>query len=218
MIPHRRLSLAAGLLYLATFATSIPAALLNAPLLAGAAEPSAFAAQWSAVLEVLLAVSCIGTAVVLAPVVRRVSEPAALGFVASRTLEAGIIAVGVIAVLTLSGMRATGTDAADPLAQALVGVHTWSFLIGPGFLPAINALCLAPALLRGRLVPRAIPLIGIIGIPLLATSAGATLFGVFGQTSPLAAVAALPITIWELSLGLWLAIRGFRRDAVERLL
>ncbi|WP_227000895.1 DUF4386 domain-containing protein [Protaetiibacter intestinalis] len=216
MPAHRRLSLAAGLLYLATFAASIPAALLYAPLLAGAARPDPVAARTAALLEVALALSCIGTAVVLAPVVRRVSEVAALGFVAARTLEAGIIVLGVVAVLTLSGVRATAAPD-DAVAQALVEVHRWAFLLGPGLIPAINALFLAPALFRARFVPRAIPLVGMVGIPLLLASASATVFGVFDQTSPPAALAAAPIALWELGLGLWLSIRGFRADAVERL-
>ncbi|MFT4283740.1 MAG: DUF4386 domain-containing protein [Protaetiibacter sp.] len=217
MPAHRRLALTAGLLYLATFATSIPAAALYAPLLAGAAHPDPTGIRVAALLEVLLAVTCIGTAVVLAPVVRRVSEVAAFGFAAARTLEASIIVLGVVTVLVLAGARAAGVDADDPLAASLVEAHRWAFLLGPGLIPAVNALFLAPALLRGRLVPRAIPLVGIVGIPLLAASACATLFGAFDQTSPVAAAAAAPIALWELSLGLWLTFRGFRPSAVERL-
>lgn len=217
MPAHRRLSLAAGLLYLATFVTSIPAAALYAPLLAGAADADPAAARWGAVLEVALALTCIGTAVVLAPVVRRVSEVASLGFVAARTLEAAIIVLGIAAVLALSAARAAGAAADEPVAAMLVELHRWAFLIGPGLIPAINALCLAPALYRGRLVPRAIPIAGMVGIPLLLASATATLLGVFDQTSPLAAAFAAPIALWELALGLWLTFRGFRADAVERL-
>src|SRR5690606_27396544 len=151
------------------------AALLYAPLLAGEGQPDAVAVRVSAVLEVLLALACIGTAVVLAPIVSRVSETAALGFIAARTLEASIIVLGVIAVLSLLGMRVAGLAADDPVAAVLVEVQRWAFLLGPGLIPAVNALCLAPALLRARLVPRVIPIVGIIAIPLLAASACATL-------------------------------------------
>ncbi|MCS0500023.1 DUF4386 domain-containing protein [Protaetiibacter mangrovi] len=217
MPDHRRLSLAAGVLYLLTFVTSIPAAALYVPLLAGGAHPDPSPTATGAVLEIVLAVSCIGTAVVLAPVVRRVSEVAALGFVAARTTEAALILVGVATVLTLSALRVAGAAADDPSAELLVEAHRWAFLLGPGLIPAINALCLAPALYRGRLVPRAIPIVGMIGIPLLLASATATVFGVFEQTSPLAAAAAAPIALWELSLGLWLTFAGFRNTAVDAL-
>ena len=148
----RALAATAGALYLVTIATSIPAAALNAPLLAGAAEVDPTAAAWSAVLEVVLALSCIGTAVVLFPLIRRAGEVGALGFVAARTLEAAVIVTGVIAVLSLSGLREAGLASDDPVSLLLVELHRWAFLLGPGLIPAVNALCLAPVLYRARLV------------------------------------------------------------------
>lgn len=215
MTPDRKLALSAGVLYLVTIVTSIPAAALEAPLLAGTVDPSA--AAWAVALEVLLALSCIGTAVVLYPITRRVSQVGALGFVAARTLEAGIIVTGALSVLALLELNDAGAATGDPAVRLLVSVHDGAFLLGPGLIPAINALCLAPVLFRARLVPRVIPLVGMVGIPLLVASAVATLFGAIDQLSPIAAVAAAPIALWELSLGLWLTIRGFRREAVGRL-
>ncbi len=207
---------AGGALYLVTIVTSIPAAALKAPLLAGAdADPAA--AAWSAVLEVVLALSCIGTAVVMFPVLRRAGEVGALGFVTARTLEAAIIVTGVISVLSMSSLRGAGVASDDAVSLLLVEVHRWAFLLGPGLIPAINALCLAPLLYRARLVPRVIPLVGMIGIPLLLASATATMFGLFTQTSPVAAALAAPIALWELSLGIWLVVKGFRPDALARL-
>jgi len=213
----RTLAAAGGALYLVTIVTSIPAAALKAPLLAGAADADPTAAAWSAVLEVVLALACIGTAVVMFPVLRRAGEIGALGFVTARTLEAAIIATGVIAVLSLSSLRDAGLASDDPVSLLLVDVHRWAFLLGPGLIPAVNALCLAPLLYRARLVPRVIPLVGMLGIPLLTASAVATMFGLFAQTSPVAAALAAPIALWELSLGVWLVARGFRPDAVARL-
>jgi len=213
----RALATAGGILYLVTIVTSIPAAALNAPLLAGAADADPTAAAWSAVLEVVLALSCIGTAVVLYPVLRRAGEIGALGFVTARTLEAAIIVSGVITVLSLSSLREAGLASDDPISSLLVELHRWAFLLGPGLIPAVNALCLAPTLYRARLVPRVIPLVGMIGIPLLVFSAVATVFGLFAQTSPVAAALAAPIALWELSLGIWLVARGFRPDAIARL-
>ena len=216
MSSPRALAATAGALYLVTFVTSIPAAALNAPLLAGTdVEPAASAA--ASVLEVLLALACIGTAVVLFPLIRRAGEIGALGFVASRTLEAGVIITGVVAVLSLSSLREAGTASDDPVALLLVEAHRWAFLLGPGLIPAVNALCLAPVLYRARLLPRVIPVVGMIGIPLLTASAFATVFGLFDQTSPVAAALAAPIALWELALGVWLVVRGFRPDAVARL-
>ena len=207
----RRLAFVAGALYLLTVVTSIPALALKDPVLAdpATAAAGATALHWAAGLEMVLALACIGTAVALFPVVRRVDEATALGFVGSRTLEAAIIVMGVLAMLSVT--------VAGPAAQALVGMHDWAFLLGPGTLPAVNALLLAPLLLRAGLVPRIIPIIGLIGAPLLLGAAVGILFGVIDQVSAAGFLSAVLIAAWEIALGFWLLLKGFNTDAVERL-
>jgi hypothetical protein len=129
--------------------------------------------------------------------------------VGSRTLEASTIVMGILAMLTVS--------AAGPTAQALVAVRDWAFLVGPGTLPAVNALLLAPLLLRAGLVPRIIPLIGLIGAPMLLAASVGILFGVIEQVSAWGFLAALLIAAWEIALGFWLVIKGFNVDALNRL-
>jgi hypothetical protein len=227
MVATRRLALVAGVLYLVTFVTAIPALALKAAILdpafvLGAGESSGV--LWAGVLEVLLAVACIGTALALYPIVRRHSEPAALGFLSARILEAAIILVGVISMLAIVTLRADLGGAADAeaaslvvTAAALVAVHDQAFLLGPGLIPAINALLLGWVLYRTHLVPRSIPALGLIGAPLLAASALATVFGIWEQVSVVAAMAAVPIALWELTLGIWLVAKGFRPDAIAAL-
>lgn len=207
----RRLAFIAGALYLLTVVTSIPALALKDPVLAdpATAAAGATALHWAAGLEMVLALACIGTAVALFPVVRRVDEATALGFVGSRTLEAAIIVMGVLAMLSVT--------VAGPAAQALVGMHDWAFLLGPGTLPAVNALLLAPLLLRAGLVPRIIPIIGLIGAPLLLGAAVGILFGVIDQVSAAGFLSAVLIAAWEIALGFWLLLKGFNAEAVERL-
>ncbi|MFH7322684.1 DUF4386 domain-containing protein [Aeromicrobium sp. JJY06] len=201
----RRTAFWAGVLYLLTFVTSIPAVALKGGLLDDPGSASAIGpARTGAALELVLAAACVGTAVVLYPVVRAHGERAALGFVAARVLEASMILVGVLVVLTF----AEGV-VGEEVAPALVGLHDAAFLVGPGAVPALNALLLAPLLLRGGLVPRAIPLIGLVGAPLLLVSALGAVAGWIDQVSVLAGLLALPIAAWELSLGLWLLVRGF---------
>lgn len=209
MTRTRRLAFIAGALYLLTVVTSIPALALKDPVLADPTSAGAAALQWAAALEFVLALACIGTAVALFPVLRRVDEATALGFVGSRTLEAAIIVIGVIAML--------GVLVAGPAAPALVSMHDWAFLLGPGTIPAVNALLLAPLLLRAGLVPRALPLMGLVGAPLLLAASVGTLFGIIDQVSPVGFLSALLIAAWEIGLGFWLVIKGFNPDAVERL-
>lgn len=195
----RRLARTAGILYLLTFATSIPALALKSPVLAGStASDAAALARAGALLEIVLALACVGTAVALYPLLRRAVPALALGFVASRLLEAGLVLLGIAALLVV-------VTTGDPAAVAL---HDAAFLLGPGLLPAVNALLLGTALLRTRLVPRLIPVVGLIGAPLLLASAAATLLGAFDQVSPVAAMLALPIAAWEFALGVWLTVRA----------
>lgn len=208
MISHRRLAIIAGALYLVTFATSIPALAIKTPFLEGAAGGAS--AQWAAVLEIALALSCIGTAVAFYPIGRAYNPALSLGFVTSRLLEASLVATGVIALLSLMTLRAGDSGAGDGVDAALVAVHDWAFLVGPGFMPAVNAALFGAVLFRARLVPRIIPIVGFIGAPLLATSATLTLFGVVDQVSAIAAATAFPIALWELSIGVWLIVKGVK--------
>ncbi|MGH9226919.1 MAG: DUF4386 domain-containing protein [Acidimicrobiales bacterium] len=175
--------------------------------------------MWGAFLEIFCALTGIGTAVVLFPVVKRQNETAALGFVTARVVEAGMILVGVLSVLSLVTLHQSGASGAEAAslvgnARSLVAVHDWTFLLGPGMIPAVNALCLGYVLYRSRLVPRILPILGFIGAPILFAFSTATLFGLVDQVSAAAAVTALPIATWEFSLGVWLVVKGFKPSPI----
>jgi hypothetical protein len=215
--PMRTVALAGGVAYLVTFAASIPQLALFADLVA---DPAGFittpgsntAVLWGSWLEIVTAAACIATAVALYPVTRRVSRTAAIGFVTSRVVEAVLILVGVLCVLTVVTLRAsaTGSDGLALTGTALVAMRQWTFLVGPGLIAGVNALLLGYVMYRSRLVPRIIPIIGLVGAPLILLSATVTLFGGWGQLSLAGGLCALPIAVWEFSLGLWLTVKGFR--------
>jgi hypothetical protein len=220
----RKTALIAGVFYLVTFASSIPAVFLLEPVLnhpdyvvSGGNDTSVV---WGCLLDLLNAFACVGTAVALFPVVKRQNESLALGFVTARLFEAAVIAIGVVsllAVVTLRQTVAAGAAEAGSLVsagQALVAVRDWTFLLGPGTVPAVNAVLLGYLLFRSRLVPRIIPILGLIGAPLLLVSATMTMFGINNQVSVLSAITTLPIFLWELSLGLYLTFKGFKPSPV----
>jgi hypothetical protein len=215
----RKTALVAGALYLITFATSIPARILFGPvkdpnyiLGPGVADTQVLFAGF---LDVMLALACIGTAVALYPVVKRQNEGVALGFVGSRTLEAAIIVTGVIALLSVVTLRQAGAGADALVAgQALVAVYNWAFLFGPGFMACVNALLLGSLLYRSGLVPRIIPLVGLNGAPLLFASDLAVMFGLWEQVSLPAGIATVPIALWEVSLGVYLVVKGFKPSPI----
>jgi Domain of unknown function (DUF4386) len=222
MDPMRKVALAGGIAYLITFAASIPQLALFADVIDDptgyiGAPRSNTALLWGSWLEVVTAAACVGTAVALYPVTRRVSRTAAIGFVTSRVIEATLILVGVVSLLSIvtlqddfAGASGAQADALGVTGATLVAMRQWTFLLGPGLIAGINALFLATALYRGRLVPRVIPTIGLIGAPIILVSATATIFGLWGQTSTVGALCALPIAVWEFSLGVWLTVKGFK--------
>src|SRR5918998_3231520 len=222
----RRTSLAAGILYLVTF-VSIPTLALyqdvrgKTDFVLGAGSDTGVLVAASS--EVVVALAGIGTAVVLFPVAKRVSETAALGFVTSRVVEGVLIIVGVVSVLTLLTLRTdvASTAGADPASllttgHTLAAVYDWTFLLSQSLMPVVNALCLGYVLYRSGLVPRILPTIGLIGAPLLLAADIAIFFGVFDRTGPIA-LAALLIAAWGFSLGVYLTVKGFRPSAVAAL-
>ncbi|HLM07636.1 MAG TPA: DUF4386 domain-containing protein [Blastococcus sp.] len=223
----RRTSLTAGILYLLTF-VSIPTLALYQPVLEHAdfilGVGSDTGVRWAALSEVVVALACIGTAVVLFPVARRQSETAALGFVAARVLEAGLIIVGVVNVLTVVTLRqdlagSAGADSASLVTtgSALGAAYDWTALLSQSLIPVFNALFLGYVLYRSGLVPRILPTLGFIGAPLLLASDIAIFFGLYDRMSPIAALLVIPIAVWEFSLGVYLVVKGFRPAAVAAL-
>jgi hypothetical protein len=216
MTADRKAALIAGVFYIATFVFSIPALGLYAGVLddpsfvLGAGSDQGV--LWGGVIEILTALTGIGTAVAVYSVIKRHGPARALGFVASRTLEAAMIFTGVLAVLSVYTLRQHGGDPATltTTADALVALKDWTFLLGPGLAASVNALCFATVLYQTRLVPRWIPTVGLIGAPLLVTSSTVTLFGGWEQVSSAGLLLALPIAFWEFSVGVYMLVRGFR--------
>jgi Domain of unknown function (DUF4386) len=223
--PTRNNARAGGIFYLITFAASLPALLLLDPILT---NPDYIISAghdtqvlWACLLDFVNALACIGTAVAVFPVVKRVNESLALGFVLSRMVEAAVIVIGVIALLTVVVLRQdlAGSAGADASAltvtgQALVTGRDWTFLLGPGFMACINAVLFGTLMYRSGLVPRIIPTMGLVGAPLLLTANLLSFFGHNTQTSMWTMIVTLPIAAWELSVGFYMTFKGFRRTAI----
>jgi hypothetical protein len=221
MTCDRRRTLAAGLCYLATF-VAIPTLALYEPLRSatGSIESgAAAAARWAAVLEIVVALAGVGTAVALYPVVGRIERATASAFIAARTLEGAMILVGVASMLTLvqmsTGDSPLGPDALATQHQVSVALYDWAFTLGQSLMPGINALLIGSLLWRGRMVPRVIPLIGLVGAPFHLLAVGLTIMGAIDRLSPLTVVGAAPIALWELSLGVYLVAKGLRISSAD---
>ena len=222
MSSMRKTALVAGVLYLLTFISSIPAVFLQGPVLTdpnfiigGAGADTQV--RLGALFDIVNSLTAIGTAVALYAVIRRQNQGFAIGFVSSRLFEGTVLMIGVISILsivTLQQPGATGAEATLLVStqQTLVTVRNWTFVLGTG-VPALNAVLLGWIMYKSRLVPRAIPVIGLIGAPLFTSWIIGYILGVTDSGTAWHAIGVAPIFVWELSLGLWMTFKGFRKDA-----
>ena len=218
MTSARRTAVAAGVLFLITEVSAIAGLALYQPVLADPGYVGGAGADGRVLLGALCALvliaAIIGTAVTLYPVIRRQNEGLALGHVAGRILEAAIITVGIVSVLSLVTLRQNGAAAgADEgalvaVGQALVAIHDWTFLLGPSVVLGMNTLLLAYLVYRSDLAPRPIAVLGLVGGPLVTASAIAVLFGLYGPVAH--AISALPVFAWEVSFAVYLIVKGFK--------
>jgi hypothetical protein len=168
---------------------------------------------WAALLEFLLIIANIGTAVVLYPIAKRQSKVLALGYVSARIMECVFLAAGIIFVLGVVSLRQDSPGAVD-LAVSLAALKEWTFLFGPGFVvPFGNGLILGYLMYKSGLVPRPMTWFGLIGGAILLISSLNTLFGSWEAGSAMPALLVAPEFIWEGFLGIYCAIWGFRRDS-----
>ena len=217
MTSLRKTSLVAGVSCLLTF-VSIPTLALYGPVRGpnfilgpGPDTPVIL----GVLLEMIVGLAGIGTAVSLYPVVRRQGEARALGFVASRVLEAATIYVGIFSLMSIVTLRQSGAGAgALATGQGLAAQYHWTFFFAQSFIPAVNGVLLGSLLYPSRLVPRWLPVLGFVGAALLVASWFAILSGLLRAVSPVAALAALPIATWEFSLGVYLTFWGFKPSPI----
>jgi len=212
-----------GVLYLITFLTSIPALILFQPVLD---DPVGYIAGgghdkrilFGAFLELLLIIANIGTAVVIVPIMWRRYKDLSIGYVTARIFECTFILVGIVSVLGIITLRnqAAGADEGT-VAYTLAALKDWTFLLGPGWVVGWgNGLILGYMMYRSQLVPRPWPWLGMIGGPLLILTGTAILFGGNEPSSGLRGlqgIATIPEAAWELFLGVYCTIWGFRKEA-----
>jgi hypothetical protein len=221
MASHRKISLVAGVLYLLTF-VSMPigflySAILNDPnYIVGSGTDTAVII--GGILEIIVALAGIGTAVALFSVVKKQNEGVALGFIGARVLEASTIFADVVCLLAVVTLRRAGVGADALLTGKMLVVLYGLFRLGQNLMPAVNDLLLGSLLYQARLVPRVLPLLGLIGAPLLIANTIIVMFGITsGPLYLLTGIGVLPIALFEFSLGVWLTVKGFNSSAIATL-
>ena len=212
-----------GVLYLITFVTSILGLALYETVLR---HPVSYIAGgghdkqvlFGAVLELLLIIANIGTAVVIFPIVRRQNEELAIGYVTARVFESMFILVGIVCMLEIITLRSQVAGGAEgTVAYTLAGMKDWTFLLGPGWVVGWgNGLILGYLMYRSGLVPRRATWLGLIGGPLVILSGTIIILGGNNPSSTahsLQAIMTAPEIAWELFLGVYCTFWGFKPDA-----
>ncbi len=215
-----------GILFIvATVAAALSQATLGS-LLEDPADLTGIAANENrmvigALLDLVTAAAVAAIAVVLFPILRRDRVTASAGYFGARTIEAVIIIVGAISLLSLSawsqeavGAGAANTSEYQSLGDLLLSVRDFTDLIGTQIVFAVTALILNYSMYRTRLVPRPISIWGLLAAPLALAAGVAGLFGL-SPFSTLSVLLFLPIAVNEMVLAVWLIVKGFNLPAIE---
>lgn len=223
----RRTAAIVGWLFVITYVTSIAAKIAFYPPLfdgnyiTGPGQDTRV--LWGAFFEAILIIANIGTATAMYTVLRRQHPNLAISYVTARVMECAVIGVGILSVLTIVTLRrdyaAAGDSAAAGLpvvGDALVALQEWTFAVGPGFVVGVgNGLILGYMMYRTGLVPRRLAALGLIGGPLIVLSGAAAMTGIIEVGSIWQTLPAAPEFFWELGLGLYLIVKGFRPSVDE---
>ena len=220
---YRRIATFTGWLWIITFVTSILARFFfYAPVLnhkgnyvTGAGSDAHTLIAIGALLELLLIISNVGTAVVPYSIHKRVHEAGAVAYVTARLMECTFIAIGIVCMLAISTLRQdalSGTTAA--VGQGIFDVYQWTFRIGPGFFVGVgNGLILGWLMYTSGLVPRRLALFGLVGGPLIIISGALVILGVIAASGAVQIVMTIPEFIWELGIGIYLIVKGYRTSS-----
>ena len=221
MDSNRKNEIFVGVLFILAAVTAIIGLALYQPILNDAdyiVKASANETQviWGAFCELILAFSVIGIAVMMYPILNKENESIAIGYVCFRLLEATIIIIGIISLLSVVTLNQEFTKAVNPnvisfltAGKLLITLHNWTFLFGPNLALGPGTLMMSFVLYKSKLVPRFIYILGLIGGPLIFLCAVLVMFGVFLQISIWGLLLAIPVFAYEMTLAIWLIVKGF---------
>lgn len=226
MNPDRKNAAIIGILFIIATVSAILGLVSYAPILSpdylikGAENANQII--FGAICELILVCAAIGTSITFFPYLRRQSETLALGYVCFRSLEAVIIAFGIVGVLSLLTLSQEFVKATAPdllLFQAsgtiLQAVHTWTFMLATKVILGVNTLIYSYVLYRSNLVPRAISVLGLFWALLILIVGLLEMFSIILPVSTIEVLLALPIALYEMILAVWLIVKGFNTSALR---
>jgi hypothetical protein len=218
-----------GVLFILAAVSAVAGVLLYDPFLTSSnylAKGSEYYNQvvLGAVMELILVISAVGTATIMFPLLRKYNETIALWHVCFRFLEAVVITIGIISVLSLLTLSkeyvaggATNIASYQASGTTLKAIHDWTFSLGPNFMLGINTMMYSYIFYKSMMVPRFIPILGMTGATLVFICAFLVMFDVIDQVSLWGGLLALPVAANEMILAVWLIAKGFNESAIDSL-
>ncbi len=177
-----------------------------------------------AFFELMLAISNIGTGVMLYPRLKRYSESWGLGYSLFRLLEVVFILIGLLSMLTIvtlskeaPNFSAEARLPVQNIAGFLKQVYSWAFILGPHFMLGINTLIYSSIFYLSKMLPKKLTIFGITGAVLILLAAILEIFGYIPHFSSTIVFFAFPIAIYEMVLAGWLIVKGFNKEAYAAL-
>lgn len=226
MKANRDISIITGVLYIVAAVTAIIGFALYQPILNDTEyiiKDTVNDTQviWGAFNELILVFSIIGISIMMFPIINKENENIAIGYVCFRLLEAILITIGIISLLSILTLHQEFVKTLSPNASSfltigklLVSVHNWTFLLGPKLALGPSTLLMSYFLYDSKLVPRFISVLGFVGGSLILICALLVMFGVFNQVSVWGAILAIPVFVYEMSLAVRLIVKGFNSSEV----
>jgi hypothetical protein len=221
---HKGAATAAGILYITGTVAGVLSLVASGPI-RDAQDPLAYAADNSSVvvtgalLVLTMGLSLAFVPIVLFPVLRRVDEVLALGYLIVRgAIETGgtlLVAMSWLLLLPAGEAMASGSGTGSPAADK-VGVL---LLDGPGnaiglLVFSLGAGIFYTLLYRSRIVPRWVSVWGLVAIPFYVAADLLAMYGVIDANSSGQVLLFMPMAVQEMVMAVWMIARGFRPSVV----
>lgn len=227
LISHRSKATIIGFFYILAFVSSVLAVLLYEPIMASnwfetVANNQENTVLLGVVMDLLLLVSAIATTSFLAPYLAKTDKQLAVAYFAGRFMEAVFIGIGLLSVLVLvslsqaySSGQVNDMNTLQVAGFAWQNVHRWIMVLGPNLMLGLNTVIYATLLKRSKLIPSKLAIFGIITAIMVLVAGFLDMFGVIEPWSTMKGLISLPIGVFEMSLALYLIVKGFRSEGLK---
>lgn len=211
---YRTTAKVVGALYILGFVVGIAGSMLGTPGQLETISARSLMIAIGALLWVIAAAGDAAHGVMMYPILKQNNERIALGYLSARLVEAAIIAVSALFILLQIPLGveflkagASETSYLQSLSALFAQSQAYTYQIGMVAL-GMAGLTLCYGFYRAKLVPQFFVIWGFIGY---ISFLGGSMLEIMGFNLQL--LHTLPGGLWEMSIGVWLIVKGFNSTA-----